>query len=101
MQKRLSLLVMCLLLTFAIPAWGANGKESVKNGSAKKTTVVSTPAIPKATVSPSGYVRDPSKPMAMRQYLKELKQKQKAAAAKNSAAQAGKADIPKSKGGAQ
>lgn len=100
MQKRLSLSVMCLLLALAIPAWGANGKPAGKKGSVKKTAVVATPAVPKATVSPSGYVRDPSKPMAMRQYLKELKQRQKAAAS-NAAAKAGKADTPQSKGGAK
>lgn len=100
MQRRLSFLVMCLLLALAIPAWGANGKTAGKKGSAKKTTVVKTPAVPKATVSPSGYVRDPSKPMAMRQYLKELKQKQKAAA-ENAAAKAGKADTPQTEGGAK
>jgi len=100
MQTQLTLLIMCLLLAFAVPTWGGTNGNS-KSTTPKKAAVVTAPAVPKATTSPSGYVRDPSEPMAMRQYLKELKLKQKEAAAKNAAAQAGKAQPQQTKGGAK
>jgi len=87
MHAQLVMFVMCLLLALAVPSWGA-GNGSAKTKAPQKTTVVTAPAATAPTISPSGYVRDPSKPMAMRQYEKEMRQKQQQAAANRTAASA-------------
>lgn len=85
MQTRLTLFVICLLLALSVPAWGESGSPGK--------------AAPAGPIKAGNYMRDPSKPMEMRKYLKELKQKQKAAAAKKAASQAGQAENPQTKGG--
>jgi hypothetical protein len=96
MQKKLALIAVCLLPAFATPTWGGSaataGKAAPKSGTAV--------AAPKAPVQAGNYKRDPSKPMAMRQYLKELKEKQKAAA-KNAASKAGQTAPQPTEGGTQ
>jgi hypothetical protein len=87
MHAQLAILVVCLLVALAAPSWGA-GKGSTKTKAPGKTTVVTAPVAPAPTISPSGYVRDPSKPMAMRQYNREMLKKQKEAASNRAAARA-------------
>lgn len=98
MHAQLIMFVMCLLLALAVPSWGA-GKGSAKTIAPLKTTTVKGPVVPKASISPSGFIRDPSKPMAMRQYNKEMLSKQKEAAANRAAARAKLADPQPTEGG--
>lgn len=98
MHAQLAMFVMCLLLACAVPTWGA-GKASNKSRAPQKAAVATAPAAPAPTISPSGYVRDPSKPMAMRQYEKEMRLKQKQAAANRAAARARLANPQPAEGG--
>lgn len=97
MQKRLALIAVCLLPAFAAPTWGGSAATANK-ATPKAGTAATAPAAP---VQAGNYKRDPGKPMAMRQYLKDLKQKQKAAAAKNTATQARQAAPQPTEGGTQ
>ena len=84
MQAPIAIFSLCLLLALAVPSWGASTKKS----SPKVPQQVTKPIIPAAPIKAGNYTRDPRKPMEMRQYLKELKQKQQQAATNRAAAQA-------------
>lgn len=84
MQAPIAVVSLCLLLALAVPSWGAG----IKKSSPTVPQQVTEPIIPSAPVQAGNYTRDPRKPMEMRQYLKELKQKQQEAAAERAAARA-------------
>lgn len=102
MQTRQTLFAICLLLAFSVPAWGESN-----DGTANETAVQGNEATAPATSFKAGdYQRDPRDAMKMRQYLKNLHQKQKEVAAgiaatkaKNAAPEA--AAPEKSEGGTQ
>jgi hypothetical protein len=84
MQVPIAVFSLCLLIALAVPSWGASTKKSPPTVPQQ----VTKPIIPSAPIKAGNYTRDPRKPMEMRQYLKELKQKQQEAAANRAAARA-------------
>lgn len=84
MQAPIAVFSLCLLLALAVPSWGA----SPKKGSPTVPQQATKSIIPTTPIKAGNYTRDPRKPMEMRQYLKDLKQKQQEAAANRAAARA-------------
>ncbi len=73
---------LCLILAFAVPSWGGKNKSAPQNPS-QQTSVTPAPVA-----LPGGYVRNPADIKERQQYLKNLQQKAKEAAANRAAAKA-------------
>lgn len=86
MNAPILLFSLCLLLAFSVPSWGGSKNTGIPQPIPQTPQQVKKPIIPSAPIQAGDYIRDPRKPMEMRQYLKELKIKQKEAGANQAAA---------------
>ncbi len=82
MQAPIILFSLCLLLALAAPSWGGKNKNSPQKPPEQATVA------PAPVVLPGGYVRKPADIKERQQYLKNLQQKAKEAAANRAAAKA-------------
>lgn len=81
MQAATIVFGLCLILALAVPTWG--GKNKTPQIQSQQVTVPPAPIV-----LPGGYVRNPADIKERQQYLKNLRQKAKEAAANRAAAKA-------------